>query len=200
VKFGFILGSNAMINSIPPFCIRRFAPLILGACLLSVTVRAAEPESASAPREDRVGFPRDYQVKYEVVRSFERDDKIVTIYANAPAASITNASQLPYPNGSVLVMETAAVKKGADGKPERDAQGKVIKEKVTGMHVMRREKGFGEGYGENRSGEWEYVEYRADGSHLTPPEKSASCSQCHIKAGKERDFVYRGRLAPAEKK
>lgn len=59
---------------------------------------------------------------------------------------------------------------------------------------MRREKDFGAAYGENRTAEWEYVEYRADGSHLTPPQKSAACAECHVKAGAQRDFVYRGRL------
>jgi hypothetical protein len=66
---------------------------------------------------------------------------------------------------------------------------------VLGMHVMRREKDFGQAYGSKRSGEWEYVEYRADGSYITPPQKSASCAECHIKAGPEKDFVYNARFA-----
>ena len=37
---------------------------------------------------------------------------------------------------------------------------------------MRREKGFGGAYGKNRTGEWEYVEYRADKTYITPPKKS----------------------------
>ena len=41
---------------------------------------------------------------------------------------------------------------------------------------MRREKGFGEAYGKNRTGEWEYVEYRADGTYITPPRKSFACA------------------------
>jgi hypothetical protein len=65
---------------------------------------------------------------------------------------------------------------------------------------MRREKGFGEAYRDKRSGEWEYVEYRADGSYLTPAAKSAACSACHVKAGPEKDFVFQGRLAAVAKK
>ena len=80
-----------------------------------------------------------------------------------------------------------------------DDQGNFRKDQVLGLHVMRREKGFGEAYGKNRTGEWEYVEYRADGSYITPPQKSSSCAECHVKAGRERDFVYRGRF-PAEGK
>ena len=67
---------------------------------------------------------------------------------------------------------------------------------MLGLHVMRREQGFGEAYGKNRTGEWEYVEYRADETYITPPQKSFACAECHVKAGRERDFVYRGGFPP----
>jgi hypothetical protein len=89
-------------------------------------------------------------------------------------------------------METASTVKDPSGQPVKDAAGKLVKEKVLGLHVMRREKDFGIAYAEKRSGEWEFVEYRADGSYITPPEKSAHCAECHIKAGTEKDFVYNG--------
>jgi hypothetical protein len=113
------------------------------------------------------------------------------------AASVTSAAQLPYPYGSVIVMETAGALTNAQGKPLLDDRGNVRKDKVVSLHVMRREKDFGAVYGPNRTAEWEYVEYRADGSHLTPPQKSATCAACHVKAGAKRDFVYRARL-PAD--
>jgi hypothetical protein len=113
----------------------------------------------------------------------EKEGEVVTVYGNAAAASVTNAAQLPYPYGSVIVMETAKLPKGGAGKPE-----------AFKMHVMRREKDFGRAYEANRSGEWEYVEYRPDGSYLTPPAKSAACSACHVKAGAGKDFVYQARL------
>lgn len=154
------------------------------------------PEPAPAPKQDRVGFPKDYAATFQVLRTVERDQgaKVVTVYGNSAAASVTNKSQLPYPYGAVIVMETAATRRDDAGKPFKDASGKLEKDKVLGMHVMRKEKGFGEAYQGKRSGEWEYVEYRADGSYLTPPAKSASCSECHVKAGKDKDFVYRGRF------
>ncbi len=51
-----------------------------------------------------------------------------------------------------------------------------------------------------RISECEFVEYRADGSYITQPQKSASCAECHTKAGAEKDDVYKGRLADEEKK
>ena len=51
-----------------------------------------------------------------------------------------------------------------------------------------------EAYGKNRTGEWEYVEYRDDGSYITTSKRSFACAECHVKAGGKRDFVYRGRF------
>ena len=176
---------------------RQITALLL--CLLASSLLSAESGKTTgpAPNVDRVGFPDAYAGTFQVLRVFnkEKDLKVVTVYGNEPAASVTNAAQLPYPYGSVIVMETASVLKDAQGKPLLDDRGTFRKGQVSGLHVMRREKDFGEAYGTNRTAEWEYVEYRADGSHLTPPQNSAACAECHLKAGAKRDFVYRGRLS-----
>lgn len=162
-------------------------------CLLALSASAAETNQP-APAEDRVGFPKDYAKTHTILRTVSREEgkKLVTVYGNSQAASVTNRAQLPYPNGSVLVMETASTVK--------DASGALQKDKVLGLHVMRRGKDFGAAYAAKRSGEWEFAEYRADGSYITPPQKSASCAECHIKAGAEMDFVYKGRFADEGKK
>jgi hypothetical protein len=170
--------------------------VILMAILLASAVLSAEPADPPSSQVDRVGFPKDYATKYQVLRTTNKatDGKVVTVFANDLAASVTNATQRPYPYGSIIVMETAVARKDALGKLVIDEKGAFQREKVLGLHVMRREKGFGETYGPDRSGEWEYVEYRPDGSWITPPVKSASCAKCHINAGAERDFVYHGRF------
>lgn len=192
----------------PNFIPVKRRAIAIAVCFLalihSLPLRAAESQKspAPAPMTDRVGFPKNYQEKFQVLRivNKEKEQKIVTVYGNGPAASITNAAQLPYPYGSVIVMETASTTQDAQGKPLLDAKGSPRKDKVLGLHVMRREKNFGAAYGENRTGEWEYVEYRADGSYITPPRKSAACAECHVKAGAKRDFVYQATLgANAEK-
>jgi hypothetical protein len=165
---------------------------------ISLVVRADPPAADKpAPAEDRVGFPQGYTNRFEVLRVVNKagERKVITVYGNPLAASVTNQSQLPYPYGSVLVMETARVREDAEGKPLLDQQGNLQKATVSGMHVMRRESGFGAAYGQNRAGEWEYVEYKPDGSYITPPQKSASCAECHLKAGSPRDFVYKARFA-----
>jgi hypothetical protein len=156
--------------------------------ILSLVTATAAETNSPAPSTDRVGFPKDYAKTYEVLRTVPREDgkQRVTVYGNRAAASVTNRTRLPYPQGSVLVMETASMVK--------DVAGNLRKEKVLGLHVMRREKDFGVAYAAKRSGEWEFVEYRADGSYLTAPDQSATCAECHIKAGAEKDFVYHGRF------
>jgi hypothetical protein len=72
--------------------------------------------------------------------------------------------------------------------------GHYRKDKALGLHVMGKERGFGEAYRQDRTGEWEYVEYRPDGTYITLPEKSQVCAHCHLKAGRDKDFVYGGRF------
>ncbi len=158
-------------------------------------VFSAGIDSVSAAPTDRVGFPNGYET-WEIVRNFDRkaEGKHITIFANVKAASITSLAGLPYPPGSVFVMETTIAGKDPQGKPTGDSEGPIAKGRVTGLHVMRREAGFGAGYGKDRSGEWEFVEYAPDGKTLTTPEKSTPCAACHVGAGAGRDFVFRGRF------
>ena len=148
--------------------------------VLAIPVWTQDPP---APATDRVGFPEGYRERYKVLRTSEQPEKqqVKVIYGNEAAAS---QSQGAFADGSVLVMETT--QKGV----------------VTGMHVMRKQKGFGEAYGPNRTGEWEYAEYRPDRSYITTPQKSFACAACHLKASAAKDFVYdagRGSASPAKR-
>jgi hypothetical protein len=172
--------------------------IVLG-CLGGLTALAdgGEPPALHAPAADRVGFPTNYAKRFELLRTVNKPEehKVVRVYGNAPAASVTNATELPYPYGSILVMETARAGEDPAGKAASDSNRGLVKDTVTGLHVMRRERGFGAEYEQNRSGEWEFVEYRPDGTYITPPSKTAFCAECHIKAGAKRDFVFKARFA-----
>jgi hypothetical protein len=177
----------------PPFIFALLATLLLGAA-------APAPSSGPAPTVDRVGFPADYQKTFQVLRTFNRAKprNLITVYANPPAAAVADSGDLPYPHGSVFVMEFAEVPLGPDGHPLFDAKGRFQKGKVTSLHVMRHGEKFGEAYGPLRTGEWEYVEYRPDGTTLTAPKDSFTCAACHLQAGAARDWVYRGRFEAEE--
>jgi hypothetical protein len=168
----------------------KLCPRVVGFFIasLAVAVLAAGSEDQPAPSFGHVAFPQGYREKFEVLCSFEKADKeqVVTVYGNDVAASVKSVSQLPYPYGSVIVMETSSA--------VTDSEGHYRQDKALGLHVMKKQRGFGEGYQQNRTGEWEYVEYRPSGDYITPPNKSGVCAQCHVKAGREKDFVYGGRF------
>ncbi len=56
---------------------------------------------------------------------------------------------------------------------------------------MRKEQGFGEAYQDLRTGEWEYVAFRPDGSYQSPPQNTANCAACHLGSNEDKDWVFR---------
>ena len=174
----------------------RRAVWLLAGVALAVTggVQAADPV-------DRVGFPADYR-GYAVLRTanITQQGRLGTIYANDKAASIHEVARLPYPNGSVVVMEWATPRKAADGTPITGADGLWQKGDVVRLDVMRREAGYGASYGDKRAGEWEFASYTADGKPFAPAIDAAACAACHTKPGAARDFVFRGRVPPLDGK
>lgn len=169
--------------------------LALAATAASLLVTSlAVSQAPSAPTVDRVGFPTNYQTRFRTLYAFDRPDvrQVRTIYGNDEAASVDYGKGLTYPYGSILVMETWAAITNADG-PVLDAQGRYQKNPAATptLFVMRKERGFGTEYKENRNGEWEYVAYRPDGSFQTAPTASASCAICHLQAGPTPDWTFR---------
>lgn len=170
---------------------------VIGAMLLGHAASSELP--VSAPATDRVGFPKDYRTRFKVLGVIVKEQalRVSTVYGNEQAATVTSREQLPYPEGSIILVEFSDALRDANNQVVRDANGALQRGAVEHIDVMKRGQGFGEAYGVNRAGEWEYAGYRLDGSYTTPPEKSAQCAACHRKAGPENDFVFRMRAAPA---
>lgn len=179
------------------------AMCVVGAALLGHAASGEPPPEktdngsvlAAAPTSDRVGFPKDYQTRFKVLGVIvkEQELRVSTVYGNEQAAAVTSRDKLPYSEGSIILVEYSHALRDANNQVVRDANGNLKKGAAVAVDVMKRGKGFGEAYGANRSGEWEYAGYRLDGSYTTPPEKSAHCAACHRKAGPENDFVFRMR-------
>lgn len=157
----------------------------------SPTPRPATPTPRPAPSEDRVGFPTSYQEDFKLMYIYDRlnNRQVRVVCGNDIAASVKQGE--PFPYGSILVMETWRAKLGAAGNPMKDSNGRFIRENLTGIFVMRKEKGFGEAYQGLRTGEWEYVAYRPDESPLIPPQNTANCAACHLGSSEEKDWVFR---------
>ena len=181
---------------------------VLGISLLGHTALSAPPAegsddaspAASAPATDRVGFPKDYQARFKVLSVKVKDDglQVLTVYGNELAAAVTSREKLPYPEDSILLMEFSYALRDANDQVLRNADG-TVKTAVEHVDVMKRGRAFGEAYGANRTGEWEYAGYRLDGSYTTSPEQSAPCAACHLKAGAVNDFVFRMKATSEEK-
>lgn len=169
------------------------------AMLLGHAASSDGSPAATAPATDRVGFPKDYRTRFKVLGVIVKEQalRVSTVYGNEQAATVTSRDKLPYPEGSILLVEFSDALRDANNQVVRDANGALQRGTVDHVDVMKRGKGFGEAYGANRSGEWEYAGYRLDGSYTTPPEKSGQCAACHRTAGAENDFVFRMRAAPA---
>jgi len=159
-----------------------------------VVIGRSQTPQPSAPVVDRIGFPVGYQHTYKLFYTFDQfqNRQIRVAYGNDVAASVKPGQ--PYPYGSILVGEFYPALRNADGEPALDENGRFIIGGAPTIFVMRKERGFGVAYGENRSGEWEYVAYRPDGSYATLPQNTTSCSICHQFAGPDRDFVFRTSL------
>jgi uncharacterized protein (TIGR02246 family) len=172
-----------------------------GAWKIHRDIASVEPAqaAASAPPAgpiDRVGFPTDYRTGLKLlgVAVNEQEPSVMSAYGNDRATSITSTSQLPYPYGTVIAMEFAHGMRDGEGQLLHDPKGVPLTGEVARVDVMRRERGYGEAYGENRAGEWEFASYRPDGTLLVASEKAGACAACHRRAGVERDFVYKLRV------
>jgi plastocyanin len=172
----------------------------LGANLLAFgpTAGAQQSPPKPAPSQDGVTFPAGYAGSFHKLYDFDRPDtkQVLVAFGNDEAAS-ANATAGPnavFPYGSVIAMEIHPAMLGDDGSPILDENGRFIPEPVVAIPTMRKEKGFGEAYQVQRSGEWEFAVYRPDGMTLVQPQATNFCAECHQDAGATKDWVFRGEL------
>jgi hypothetical protein len=182
-------GNDWLVTACKAMCV--VAALLLG------PAASSEPLT-STPANDRVGFPKDYRTRFKVLGVIVKEEglRVSTVYGNELAAAVTSREKLPFPEGSIILVEFGYALRDENEQVVRDANG-AMKMAVERVDVMKRGKDFGEAYGAGRAGEWEFAGYRLDGSYTTPPEKSVQCAACHRKAGPENDFVFRMKSAPA---
>ncbi len=167
------------------------SPVTVSAVDPSATVTEIASPSEIAPN-DRVGFPEDYRDDFFQFYVFDRFDAQLISYVCANEVAANTGPDEDYPYGSLLLSETWRPVMDEDGALAVDDDGRLIRGELAFALLMRKEPGFGEDYGADRSGEWEYVGFLPDGSYHTRPEESASCAACHtMGAMGERDFVFR---------
>jgi len=153
----------------------------IAAVSLTVAVRAGG---------DKVAFPPDY-AKGVLYTTVDRADnkQFRELYAPQAAIDAVKAGK-PIPSGTVLTMVNFKAKLGADGNPEKDANGRFIKtDELAGIAVMEKRTGWGAEYPDDvRNGEWEYQAFKADKT-VNDKANLKGCFTCHKPLDKQ-DFVF----------
>ncbi len=165
--------------------IKRFLKITATTVTLFLSIGSlfnANNAQLPAPKDDHVGFPKDYKTTFVKLYTFDnfQNRQIRVVWGNPTAASVKPDTVYNFPYGSIILFESYTVQQDASGEPILDAKGRFVPNQLTTLFVMRKEKGFGQDYGPIRNGEWEYVAYNPDGSYNTPPSGSGTCAACHL--------------------
>jgi plastocyanin len=165
----------------------RTTSLIAAACVVASGVTLATTVAAG-PEE--IKFPAEYQKweKYAVVDRY--DNKQYRELYTSPEAVKAVREGKPIPDGTVIAMAIHAAKVDAAGAPVKDANGRFVKDKLTGVTVMEKRKGWGASVPETyRNGDWQYASFLPDGKpNADANGKIEACFQCHLPHEKQ-DFV-----------
>ena len=158
--------------------------------LVLAALGAAVVAGSALADETRISFPQGY-LTWSSFGAVDRYDRktVRSFYVN-PDALAKSVPGKPAPDGTVLVMEERKAKLGADGSPEKDAQGRFVKtDEITMVAVQANGAGWGAEYPptkQNRN--WEYATFKADGSRV-PDVKYDACFTCHLNR-KDRDYTF----------
>lgn len=148
------------------------------------------PPPIPALNDGQLSLPADYKGWTRFLTAVQREDvkQVRDIYMNADAGK--GSAERGFPEGSTFVMENWAVKLGADGKPVRGADGKLVKDKLAAVFVMGKNPGWGTDVPEaQKTGDWIYTAFKGNGE-LNGEARYETCRGCHAPL-KDKDFVFR---------
>lgn len=194
-------ATETILSSLQPCGVRHHHAELVAA-IPSATPAAAPPAQATpastsrpAPAEDRVGFPENYATDFRLLFIHNRPDKRLLRVVCGNDIAAQRQPGMPFAYGSVLVMASYTARLDANQEPVLDENGYYIGETLVSLHVQRKEPGFGEAYGPDRAGEWEFMLYNPDGSVQTASHDTNFCAVCHgSEAGESADHVFRMNL------
>ena len=161
------------------------APIATALVGLGVVVFASHVRAGG----DKVAFPEGFD-KGVLYTTVDRADnkQYRELYTSQAAVDAAKKGQ-PMPDGTVVTLVQYRAKLGADGNPEKDANGRFIKTDILAYTVMEKRTGWGTEYPDDiRNGEWEYQAFKADKSPNTAANLTA-CFNCHKPLDKQ-DFVF----------
>jgi len=167
---------------------------ILGAVVAGLIIAGCSQMSAPPPvaalNDGQLPLPADYRTWPTFLSAVQREDikQIRDIYMNAPAKKALPGND--FPQGSTFVMENWSVRLDAAGKPEKGADGKLVKDTLAAVFVMGKNPGWGAGVPEaQKNGDWIYSAFKGTGE-LNGEAKYDTCRTCHTPL-KDKDYVFR---------
>ena len=159
---------------------RVLSAAALAAVALTATVRAGG---------DKVVFPENYAKGVLYTTVDRADNKQYRELYSTPEAIAALKAGKAIPSGTVLTLVQYKAKLDASGVPEKDANGRFIKDELVAYTVMEKRDGWGTEYSDDlRNGEWEYQAFKADKT-VNDKAKLANCFTCHKPLDKQ-DFVF----------
>ena len=162
------------------------APIATALVGLGVVVFASHVRAGG----DKVAFPEGFD-KGVLYTTVDRADnkQYRELYTSQAAVDAAKKGE-PMPDGTVITLVQYKAKLGADGNPEKDANGRFIKTDVLAYTVMEKRKGWGAEYDEKiRNGEWEYQAFTA-AKQPNPNAKLTACFECHKPLPGASDFLF----------
>ncbi|MBI3706986.1 MAG: cytochrome P460 family protein [Proteobacteria bacterium] len=160
---------------------------------LGVTVASAGPE--------KIEYPKGYQSKFVSFGQIDRyENATVRILYASPEAVTNYKLGQKLPDGTMLLIEARPAKKGADGKPLLDANGRFMPEdQILGVFVQQKRKGWATEYPENiRNPDWEYAVFDIDGTRRANV-NTQPCMSCHKpRATDDYTFVFNRVMADSK--
>jgi hypothetical protein len=167
--------------------IRRVTSTMAMGVVVAAIAACAAMQTKSVPKDGELALPADYKSWPVFLKGVQKPDAVRDLYVN-PVGARTAQGQM-FPNGTQFVMEIYNAKKADDGSFEKDAEGKLVKDKLAKVFVMGKGEGWGQTVPDNvKTGAWVYAAYGPDGQPLKA--NFAECRACHVPLA-QKDFVHR---------
>jgi len=140
----------------------------------------AKSDFMPAMLKARINFPADYQAsftRYHVIES--PDAKTISAFWASPAAMKAAREGKALPDGAVILVEVSSAKLGADQKPQRGADGRLVADQVLSYSAMAREPGWGKDFPALlRNEDWNYALFNGK-REARANVNQAVCLACH---------------------
>ncbi len=138
---------------------------------------------------DRVSFPESDALGVSYGSLDRADNKQYREFFASRSVIAAIKSGGPAPNGAVITMMTFKAKLDPLGNPEKDVNGRFIKDSLVGYFVMEKRSGWGSEYPDAlRNGEWEYQAFTS-AKAVNAAAKLENCFTCH-KPQEKADFMF----------